>query len=111
MAPRAGEGSRRVMGKQIIQQPNGQFAIFSTGTDTVHVWDATAEEIEEHFVNRAADDERRRVREILAHVAAGNPSKAYYQFAMTWAEALEADEEHGGEVWLAERARAVTGDD
>ena len=87
------------MGKQIIKQPNGLFAIFSTSTDTIHMWDATAQDIEDHFVERAAKDARRDVRQILEHVTAGEPRKAYYQFVMTWDQALAMDEEHGGEVW------------
>ncbi len=87
------------MGHQIIQQPDGRFAIFSSNTDTIHVYDAMAEEVEEYFVQRVVEDERRRVRQLLEHVAAGESRKAYYQFAMTWAEALEEDREHDGEVW------------
>ena len=87
------------MGNQIIRQPNGQFAIFSSITDTIHVYDATAEEIEEYFVERAAESERQRVREILGHVIAGEPRKAYYQFAMTWDEALKMDRIRGGDAW------------
>lgn len=50
------------MGNQIIQQPNGQFAIFSNNTDTIHVYNATADE-----------HTRRIVGVQLARVAAGEP--------------------------------------
>jgi hypothetical protein len=89
------------MGKQIIRQPNGRYAIFSTGTDTIHMWDATADEVVEHFVERAVEDARREWRRIVECVAAGEPRRVYYQFTMTWEEALELDREHGGEVWRA----------
>jgi hypothetical protein len=87
------------MGNQIIRQPDGEFAIFSTITDTIIMWDATAEDIEQYFVKRAADDASRRVLEILRCVSAGEPNQAYYQFTMTWDEALKMDEEHGGDAW------------
>lgn len=87
------------MGQQIIQQPNGLFAIFSSNTDTIHLYDATAQEVMDFFVDMATADTKRRVVEILVNVAAGEPRKAYYQFAKTWDEALAMDKEHGGEAW------------
>ena len=93
------------MGQQIIKQPNGLYAVFSTNTDTITVWDATEDELVEHFTEQAAEDARQAVRRKLRHVAADEPRKAYHQFAMTWDEALVHDREHGGEAW-----RQVEGD-
>ncbi|SET48818.1 hypothetical protein [Nonomuraea wenchangensis] len=87
------------MGMQIIKQPSGQFAIFDSVTDTVIVWDATEEEVVEYFAERAADRAREDARRQVSHVAAGNPRKAYFQFAMTWDEALTKDRKHGGTAW------------
>lgn len=87
------------MGYQIIKQPDDQFAIFSTFTDTIIVWDATGQEIEDWFVQNAAERARQDVRRTLGHVGAGEPRKAYCQFAMTWDEALAEDRENDGEVW------------
>jgi hypothetical protein len=87
------------MGNQIIKQPDGHYAIFSTITNTIHFWDATADEIVEYFAEQAAKRAREDTRRVLDHVAAGEPRKAYFQFAMTWDEALRKDQEHGGEVW------------
>lgn len=98
------------MGNQIIRQPDGQLAIFSSNTDTIIVWDATEDEVLQWFVDRAAEDTRRQVRDILRHVIAGQPARAYYQFAMTWQEALESDREHDGEVWR-HFAEEVSADD
>lgn len=86
------------MGNQIIRQPSGKFAIFCTSTDTIIVWDAIEEEIVEWFVDRAVEVERRTVRGLIEHVAAGNARRAYFQFAKTWEQALAIDREHGGEV-------------
>ena len=92
------------MGYQTIRQPDTDpplFAIFSTYTDTIVLWDATAEEIEEWFVEVAVERVRRDVRQNLGHIMEGNPRRAYSQFAMTWDEALAEDRKHGGEAWSA----------
>ncbi len=86
------------MGTQIIQQPNGHFALFSTETDTIIVWDATRDEIVEWFVELAVERARRDAERAIDHVAAGDPRRVYFQFAMTWEEALTKDREHGGEA-------------
>jgi hypothetical protein len=87
------------VGNQIVRQPDGNYAVFSTGTDTIIVYNATAEEIVEWFVDRAAEDARRQVRNLIEHVAAGNARAAYFQFALSWDEVLDMDREHGGEAW------------
>lgn len=86
------------MGQQVIKQPDGRFAIFSTNTDTINVWDATAEEIVEHFVDQAAADARRRATDIMEKVAGDRAREVYAQFTMTWREALRDDRKHDGEV-------------
>lgn len=52
---------------------------------------------------------RRAAKQILEHVASGEPRLAYHQFAMTWDEALREDRQHGGEAWeYFERAGSET---
>ena len=46
------------MGSQIIRQPNDLFAIFSSITDTIVMWDATAKDVEDYFVERVPHDDR-----------------------------------------------------
>lgn len=86
------------MGNQIIRQPDGHYAVFSTVTDTIILWDATKDEIVDWFAEQAAERARQDARRILEHVATGNPRRAYYQFAMTWDEALEDDRKNGGDA-------------
>jgi|SRR6185369_1766243 len=95
------------MGQQIIKQPDGLFAVFSSITDTIHLYDATADEVVDYFVEQQAESTRRQVGAVLGHVAAGEPRKAYYQFVKTWAEALAADEAHGGDAWRELAGRTV----
>ncbi len=82
------------MAKQVIKQPNGKFAIFSSGTDTFHYTDLTEHQVVAHFVSRAADDARREILDILENVKNDQPNKVYYQFAMTWEDALRMDKEN-----------------
>jgi hypothetical protein len=86
------------MGQQIIKQPNGRYAVFSSNTDTVILWDATEEEIVDHFAEQGEADARTHAWVLIEHVRAGRPKDAYFQFAMTWDEALDMDHEHGGSV-------------
>ncbi|MCW2768174.1 MAG: hypothetical protein JWO11_4133 [Nocardioides sp.] len=88
------------MGNQIIKQPDGHFAIFSSETDTVIVWDATADEVVEWFAEWAAEMARQTAGRHIDNVAAGEPRKSYAQFAMSWREALVEDRKHGGEAWI-----------
>ncbi|HEY5986679.1 MAG TPA: hypothetical protein VIV12_09915 [Streptosporangiaceae bacterium] len=87
------------MGQQIIRQPDGYYAVFSSITDTIIMWDASAEEVVEWFTEQATEDTRRKVNQLIEKVAAGE--RAYYQFTMTWNEALAKDERHGGDAWKA----------
>ncbi len=75
------------MGHQIIKQPNDLFAVFCNNTDSWIFADATSEELLDYYAERAAEEARKRTQEILNHVDAGEPRRAYYQFAMTFKEA------------------------
>lgn len=83
---------------QVIRQPSGDLAIFSTYTDTIVMWDATRDDITGFFVNLAASRANRETEHILDRVLADDPGAVYHQFAKTWTEALEMDREHGGEA-------------
>lgn len=87
------------MGHQIIVQPDGRLAVFSSVVDSWIVMDATPGELADFYAERAAEDARRGTRETLAHVLAGEPRQVYCQFAMTFDEANGESREHGGEFW------------
>jgi hypothetical protein len=80
------------MGEQIIQQPDGKLAVFSSIVDDFIVLDATPPELMEWRAKRAADEERERTRAEIGRVLvrdANHPRPApYYQFTLTWAEAV-----------------------
>ncbi|KFG02578.1 hypothetical protein IQ62_01140 [Streptomyces scabiei] len=84
------------MGQQIIKQPDGRLAVFSTVVDAFIVVDATPEEILDWRAEEAAKDARRDTQRQLDHVLADEPDRSYFQFALTWEEALTKHREHGG---------------
>lgn len=87
------------MGQQVIKQPDGKLCVFDSVTDTIIVWDGTRDEIVRWFVDRAVARATREATEVLDHVEAGTQRQVYYQFAMTWDEALAKDRERGGDAW------------
>ena len=86
------------MGHQILKQPDGRLAVFSSFTDTFVVMDATPDEIVDWFAEQAAERERERTQAALHHVLADNPRAAYFQFAHTWEEACQLNQGHGGDL-------------
>lgn len=85
------------MGYQIIKQPDGLLAVFSSNTDTFIVVDATPDELIEWRAEQAAESAREEARMQIERVLSGE-SRPYYQFTLTWEQAVEKDREHGGEL-------------
>jgi hypothetical protein len=83
---------------QIIKQPDGKLAIFSSVVDQIIVWDATAEEIVDWFARDAAEQAAERTRWDLERLEQRGPGWVYRQFALSWERAVEKDREHGGEA-------------
>jgi hypothetical protein len=86
------------VGHQIIQQPDGKLAVFSSFTDTWILMDASPEDLLDYYAGKAAKDAREQTQQVLDAVLAGKPREAYYQFAMTFATANAKSKFHGGEV-------------
>lgn len=93
------------MGQQIIKQPDGKLAVFSSIVDAFIVVDATAEEILDWRAEEAAAKERERTQRELDAVLAGDPRRVYFQFVRTWEEASHLDREHGGDLEEADPER------
>ena len=74
------------MGHQVIKQPDGKLAVFSSVVDDWIITDATAQELEDHYA-AVAGKARAGTREITEAVLSGNARKIYYQFTMTYEEA------------------------
>lgn len=83
------------MGQQILLQPNGLFAIFSSGTDTFIGYDMTEEEILEKRVAEAAQRQHRDTLNALK-AARETGSSAYKPFAESFESAYEIHIQHNG---------------
>lgn len=75
------------MGAQIIKQPDGKLAVFSTGVDGWIFWDATPEELIEHYRDEAARQAEQRITDIVKAVENNEARRIYAQFTMTFDEA------------------------
>lgn len=74
------------MGRQIIKQPNGLYAIWSTVVDHFVLYDATADEIVDEAI-RENSPTREGVLKVIEEL--NNGGKPYYQFTMTFKEAIQ----------------------
>lgn len=77
------------MGQQIIRQPDGRFAIFSSIVDGFLLTDATEEEILRWRADEAGCAARERTMAELERVKFQD--KPYHQFTLTWDEAYAID--------------------
>lgn len=80
------------MAQQIMKQPDGRLAVFSTITDTFVLVDATPEEVIEWRAEEAAESARERTKTELGRVLDATNEKPYRQFTMTWDEASRLHE-------------------
>ncbi len=85
------------MGQQIIKQPDGRLAVFSSIVDAFIVVDATPEEILDWRAEEAAAKERERTQRELDAVLADDPRRVYFQFVRTWEEASAMDQQNAPE--------------
>lgn len=74
------------MGNQIIRQPDDRYAVFSSVVDGWIVYDATRDEIVEHFAERAANDARRSATRLL-DLLDSNERRPFGQFTLTFDDA------------------------
>ena len=74
------------MGQQIILQPNGKFAVWSSVVDDFVLYDAMPAEILDMWVAIYRRDMERTIARTVIQLRAGE--KPYYQFTKTWDEAL-----------------------
>ena len=82
------------MGRQIIMQPNGKYAIWSSIVDNFILLDAEPEEIVEEFLSSAKQGIKFETDRIFKALNKGD--RPYYQFTKTWEEAIkEVKRVHG----------------
>lgn len=86
------------MGHQIIKQPDGRLAVFSSVVDAFIIVDATPEELKEWYAQEAAQDARERTQRTLDKLNSQGADGVYGRRALTWEEASRMNEEHGGDL-------------
>ena len=74
------------MARQIIKQPDGFYAEYSSIVDEFVIWNATKEQIIEEREKEAAAEARRNAEKIFTTLDAGEDP--YYKMGLTWKEAL-----------------------
>jgi hypothetical protein len=79
--------------EQIIRQPDGRLAVFSSVVEAFVVVDATPEEIIEYRAEEAARKARERTQAEIDRVLSGQP-RPYHQFTLTWEEAARLEREN-----------------
>lgn len=78
------------MGTQIVKQPDGLFAVWSTVVDDFIEIDATPEQIIEERLEKEKEKIKADVMEIIEKLEQGG--KPYYQFTMTYEHCLKCRE-------------------
>jgi len=93
------------MGRQIIRQPDGRYALFSTGTDRWVAWDLTREQ----YIDRRAEEAAREARADAARLLDDTDAGLVYA-EYTFEEANAESVEHGGEDLSGKLASSGNGD-
>lgn len=93
------------MGRQIIKQPNGLYAQFSSIVDDFVMYDATPEEILEDWVEDYKSSTKEKLDKIIKELDAGG--RPYYQFTKTLDEALDTIKEVHGESVAQQRRKEI----
>jgi hypothetical protein len=79
------------MGRQIIKQPNGLYAVWSTIIDNfVYINEDRGELIKsltDEAINEIKEKTKEKVNKTIDELESGK--KPYYQFTMTWKEAIK----------------------
>lgn len=87
------------MGRMVIRQPDGRYAVFSTGTDRWIATDMTREQYVEWRVKRAAQEARADAGRLLDDLDAG-----LYYGGYTFGEANAESAANGGEDLIGKEA-------
>lgn len=83
------------MGYQIIKQPNKLYGIYSSFGDGIILYNAREQDVFDFFVEEAVKSARENVQKILDKIE--SDEKPYYQFTMSWDEAIETHAKEYGE--------------
>ena len=88
------------MGTQVIKQPNGLFALFSSQVDDFVMLNATEQDVQDYFEKAERERIAQALQRIFLKIDRGEP--AYMNWTLTFDEAKQkAIDRHGDKVeWL-----------
>jgi len=83
------------MSRQIIIQPDGKLAVWSTGVDDFVIVDADDEELVKYYAEKAYQQAANETADTIAQLRNGD--NVLYQFQLTWEKANKIRKEVHGE--------------
>jgi hypothetical protein len=94
------------MGHQIVRQPDGRLAVWSTGVDDWVLYDCEPLDLLDYYAERAAAEARESAARTVKAVLDGDARSVYYQWTRTFDE-LQAEraDRHGSAPWPPEAAQ------
>jgi hypothetical protein len=87
------------MGRQIVKQPNGKYAVWTTISDGFISVNDTKEELIRDLIEEEIENIKKRIPQDVNRVISALESneKPYYQFTKSWEECLKTIREVHGE--------------
>lgn len=85
------------MGRQIVKQPNGLYAVWSSVVDNFIFLNYTSDQIIEAYVNERKEVIAKEVGETIAMLEEGIV-KPYFQFTKSWTQCICTIEDSRGEI-------------
>jgi len=90
------------MARLIIKQPNGLYAVYSSVTDTIVMWNCTVDDLIADAVERETERVRQAILSTVRELDEGTGSS----YDLTWAQAVQLTKESGS-IRKADFARIV----
>lgn len=87
------------MGYQVIKQPDGDLAIWSSYSDKFVMVDANEEDVVNYFVELATTEATINAQRVVNAVLEDQPRKIYAQFTLSWKDVKKKYPEKGVTLW------------
>lgn len=93
------------MGRQIIKQPNGKFAYWSSIVDNFILLNTTPKKIIEFRIQEETTQIKEDINEIISKLNQGK--KPYFQFTNSWEDCLETIQDIHGKEKITEIMKLI----
>lgn len=88
------------MSHQIIKQPDGLLAVFSTELEAFIATDATPQELGDWYADQVAAEARKRTQWLISRLNELGAQEVYGRRAYNWSEAARLHQQHAPEAPL-----------